>query len=100
VENSMIVKQIFRPFKTVVQTDKEGSINLGQEVQEKSYRVFINDAGQILLDPAENIPEGELWLWKNPEALASLRRGLEQVAAGETRYLGSFAQYADLEIDD
>ncbi len=48
----------------------------------------------------EDIPEKERWLWQNPIAWASLERGLRQAQAGEGRYLGSFAQYADLEIDD
>ena len=46
------------------------------------------------------IPERERWLFANPEALASVKQGLKESAAGETHYLGSFAQYADLEIDD
>lgn len=48
----------------------------------------------------EDIPEEERWLWQNPRAWASLERGLRQAQAGKGRYLGSFAQYAGLEIDD
>ena len=48
----------------------------------------------------EDIPEKERWLWQTPTAWASLERGLRQVQAGEVRDLGSFAQYAGLEIED
>jgi hypothetical protein len=37
------------------------------------------------------------WLAHNADALASVKRGLEQAARGEGRYLGSFAKFADLD---
>ncbi len=54
----------------------------------------------FMVKNADNIPEEELWIWHNPTAWASLERGLRQAQAGEVHYLGSFAQDADLEIDD
>jgi hypothetical protein len=53
-----------------------------------------------MLKDVQNIPKEEQWLWQDSTAWASLERGLRQAAAGKGRYLGDFAQYADLEIDD
>ena len=63
------------------------------------FVIYTNDAGQILLSPQVSIPLHEAWLYKNPKALSSVRRGLRQSAQGKLHYLGSFAQYADDEID-
>jgi hypothetical protein len=50
--------------------------------------------------PSKRIPKREQWLWQNPQALASVLKGIHQAAEGNVQELGSFSQYADLEIDD
>ena len=62
------------------------------------FTIDMNDAGQILLTP-HAVHSEESWLYKNPKALASVRRGLRQLAGGKRYNLGSFVQYADDEID-
>ncbi|MEM9273686.1 MAG: hypothetical protein AAGA80_12080 [Cyanobacteria bacterium P01_F01_bin.143] len=61
---------------------------------------MINELDQNLLGSTVDIPEKEIWLWKNQSALKSLNQGLEEATKGETQDLGSFAEYADLDIDD
>lgn len=61
---------------------------------------MINNVGQILLDPVVPVPERELWLWQNPDAITSVRRGIQQAGEQDLHDLGSFAQYADPEADD
>ncbi len=98
----MLGNQNFHVVKEAILTNEEGNFTLGETAKAKDYRVLTNDAGQILIDPIdiEKIPEEQRWLWKNPEALGTVLRGIEQAARGEVHDLGSFAQYADLEIDD
>jgi hypothetical protein len=48
-----------------------------------TYHIYTNSIGQIVLDPQVTIPASEAWLFKNPEALASVRRGLADVAEGK-----------------
>ena len=47
-----------------------------------TYHIYTNSFGQIVLDPQVTIPASEVWLFNNPEALASVRRGLADAAAG------------------
>jgi hypothetical protein len=92
--------QGFQMLKDIVQPDSRGRLSIGAAAKGKSYRVMVNDAGQILLDPVVAIPERELWLWQNPEAIASVQRGIQQAAEGELHDMGSFSQYAELELED
>ena len=46
------------------------------------YYIYSNSVGQIVLDPQVTIPASEAWLFKNPEALASVKRGLADAAKG------------------
>ena len=75
--------------------DNSGRLSLGKERAGEQYVVNEASDGTILLTPVAAIPKRELWLWNSAEALASVKRGLEQSANGEGRSLGSFAQYAD-----
>jgi hypothetical protein len=90
----------FRTVKEIVEPDSRGRFSIGAIAKSKTYRVKMNDAGQILLDPVVVVPERELWLWQNSEAIASVQRGIEQAGAGEVHDLGSFAEYAEMEIVD
>ena len=92
--------QGFQVIKDIVQPDGRGRISLGMVASGKNYRVMINEMGQILLDPVIAVPEREAWLWQNPEAISSVQRGLQESDGGELHDLGSFAQYADIEVED
>lgn len=98
----LISNQNFYVIKEAIFTNEQGDLILGEAAKTKVYRVLTNDAGQILLDPIniEKIPEEQQWLWQNPESLGMVLRGIEQAAKGEVHDLGSFAEYADVEIDD
>lgn len=81
-----------------VRPDSRGRIALGRALKDlgdASFNVYRDDTGRIVLDPQVSIPASEAWLYRNKSALASLRRGLEQAAAGKARVIGSFADYAD-----
>jgi hypothetical protein len=41
-----------------------------------------------------SIPASESWLYRNPGALAAVRRGLQEATEGKSVYVGSFAHYA------
>jgi hypothetical protein len=38
-----------------------------------------------------SIPASESWLYRNPEAIAAVRRGLQEAAEGKAVSVGSFA---------
>jgi hypothetical protein len=98
--NTPIADTNFQEIKHSSRADDRGRLTVGAVAKKKNYRVMINELGQILLDPIVNIPEREMWLWKNQSALSSIKQGLEEAKAGETQDYGSFAEYADLDITD
>ena len=64
------------------------------------YAVAINADGEILLTPLVSIPKRELIVWENQLVREELAEGLRQSAAGEVMSLGSFAEFADDDIED
>ena len=48
-----------------------------------TYHIYSNSDGQIVLDPQVTIPASEAWLFNNPTAIASVRRGLADAVQGK-----------------
>jgi hypothetical protein len=86
----------FELLTEVQKTDAKKRLSLGSAVQEDGavYNIYRNRLGQIMLDPVKAVPAYEAWLFGNKPALASVKRGLEDSAAGRTKNLGSFATHA------
>lgn len=70
-------------------TDSKKRIVLRGEVS-KHYMAYVNDAGQILLEPMSLIPTRS-FKSLNVETRTSVLRGIKQAKEGKGRYLGSFA---------
>ena len=71
----------------LVTLDKQNRITLGKLLAGISAKLFdakLED-GKIVLEPMEAIPEREMWLHKNPDALASVLRGLKDAQNGKIK---------------
>jgi hypothetical protein len=81
----MIKNSDFRKIADSVKPDAKKRITLHNiQVREGvSYHIYSNSIGQIILDPQVTIPASEAWLFNNPDALASVRRGLSDAARGK-----------------
>lgn len=80
--------------------DSKGRITLGKLAKGiSSFRARRMEDGNILLEPLVEIPAREKWLFENSTALEAVKTGLAQAAKGKTRTLGSFACYADEDLE-
>jgi hypothetical protein len=92
-------RQGFRRLPGSIAPDVRGRITLGQALREPrteglSFRAYVNDAGQVLLDPVVEVPLREQWLFKSPRALRALQKGLRSATEKRPVDRGSFARYA------
>jgi hypothetical protein len=82
----MVIKdQVFERIADNVKPDVKKRVVLHSiQIQEGvTYHIYKNKFGQIVLDPQVTIPASELWLFNNPVALASVKRGLADAARGK-----------------
>lgn len=79
-----VILENFEETQSALSIDECGRIEIGTE--HKDYAMSRNGAGQILLTPIAP-PNEEHWIWRNPEALAMLDRGIAQAKAGMGRIL-------------
>jgi len=82
---AMIIKDtVFQRVAESVKPDAKKRVVLPklQVLEGVTYHIYSNSLGQIVLDPQVTIPASEVWLFNNPDALASVRRGLSDAAQG------------------
>ncbi len=80
--------------------DTKGRIALGKlALGVSSFHATTDERGRIILEPYAEIPACEKWLFDNKPALAAVKKGLSQAAAGRVKLRGSFARFANDEID-
>ena len=82
---AMIIKDtVFQRLAESVKPDAKKRVVLPkiQVLEGVTYHIYSNSLGQIVLDPQVTIPASEVWLFNNPDALASVRRGLSDAAQG------------------
>ena len=85
-------------FKSVTQVrpDSKGRITLSKlATGVSSFNVSQDADGRLLLEPMVEIPAREKWLFDNPEALASVKRGISDAKSGRVKSLRSFAKFVD-----
>jgi hypothetical protein len=59
-------------------TDSKGRVTLGGHFANRAVIVEHRSDDEVVVRLARVIPEREVWLYENPKALASVRRGLDQ----------------------
>ena len=83
----------------ILRPDAKGRIHLGALAQGVSgYKITVNEETHaITLDPYAEVPLAEKWLFENPEALKSIKRGLQDSKEGKLVDRGSFSKYINKE---
>lgn len=62
--------------------DSKGRVNVG--AAHAGLQVVLEESPtELILKPVKAVPVREAWLWENESALESVRRGIEQAAAGD-----------------
>lgn len=60
-----------------------------------SYKIFIGRGGDILLRPSVSIPSKEAWVYKNPEVIGKIRKGIEEAKEGKTEKVDDLEKFMD-----
>ena len=85
----------------IVRPDTKGRITLGPALTRgiSGYVVTETKDHELILKPQVEIPACEKWLFENKDALKKVERGLQDAAQGLLSKKGSFAKFADDDIE-
>jgi hypothetical protein len=80
--------------------DTKKRINLGEKILKtmgskniNEFQVYLGAEGDILLKPMVSIPAKEAWIYKTPEALSKIKKGLKEARDGKTKKVKSLDNF-------
>lgn len=96
------IKEKFIPIDTR-SLDSKHRITLGGRLQKflmskikiDSYQVFLGKQGDILLRPTVSIPSHEAWIYRHPEVIGKVRKGLKEAGEGKIEQIGNLEDFLD-----
>ncbi len=84
----------------IIRPDAKGRITLGRLSNGVSgYVITETKDHKLILTPYIEIPAREKWLFEKKETLKKVKKGLQDAAEGRVAKKGSFAKFADDEIE-
>lgn len=84
----------------MLRPDSKGRITLGRLAEGvSSFSVRKDKDNRIILEPYAEIPIREKWLFDSKIALKKVKQGIKEAASNQLVEKGSFAQYADDDIE-
>ena len=94
------VNEEFTPYG-MKQLDSKDRITLGGKLKKMisnkmvvdGVQVFVSRTGDILLKPTVRVPAREAWIYKNPEVIGAIRKGLEDARAGRLTHVDNLDKF-------
>ena len=81
--------------------DSKGRITISQEWllntsnPTRSFKIFRNSEGDLLLRPEVSIPAREAWIFQNPKVLASIQKGISEIEDGKGEIVDDLDAFLD-----
>ncbi|MEK6733287.1 MAG: hypothetical protein AABY55_06630 [Candidatus Omnitrophota bacterium] len=69
--------------------------SLGKRMEVEAYQVFVAKNGDILLRPAVSIPSSEAWVYRNPEVIGKVRKGLQEAREGKIKRIDDLDSFLE-----
>lgn len=96
-------KHSFKLVSKALKPDNKQRVNIGKATSNEEdvlFDIYVNDLGQVMLDPVKLVPAHEAWVFKNKKAMESIKKGLNDSSKKKTKYLGSFSKYIETSVSD
>ena len=97
---SVFVKQDFKVLDDRI-LDAKGRITISNEWMPyknqtvRSFKIYSNGDGDLLLRPEVTIPAREAWIYQNPDVIKSIKKGIKELEEGKGDIVDDLDSYLE-----